>query len=169
VGDGSTEAIKERAVQKISPCLWFDGKAEEAVTFYVSVFKNAKITDTMYYGDTGPGAKGSVLSITFRLADQEFIALNGGAHFDFSPAISLFVACETQQEIDEMWGKLSSGGETGRCGWLTDRYGVSWQIVPSALGEMLRDPDTAKSTRVMRTLLTMGKLDLARLQEAYNQ
>ncbi len=156
-------------MQKISPCLWFGGQAEEAAKFYVSGFANAKITNTMCYGDAGPGAKGSVLSVTFQLEDKEFIALNGGAHFAFSRTISLFVTCETQQEVDELWERLSSGGEKGHCGWLTDRYGVSWQIVPSALRRMLEDKDTGKSTRVMQGLMTMDKLDIARLQEAYNQ
>jgi predicted 3-demethylubiquinone-9 3-methyltransferase (glyoxalase superfamily) len=123
-------------MQQIRPCLWFDGKAEEAANFYVSVFDDAKILDRMYYGEAGPGQKGSVLTVTFELRGQEFIALNGGPHYTFSPAISLFVTCRSQAEVDEYWEKLSVGGATQRCGWLTDKYGVSWQIVPAVLGEM---------------------------------
>ena len=156
-------------MQKITPCLWFDGNAEEAADFYASVFKDSKRLEIMRYGDAGPGPKGSVLTVTFRLDGQEFIALNGGPHFTFSPAISFFVTCETQEEVDEFWEKLSAGGEKGRCGWLKDRYGVSWQIVPSALGEMLRDADSGRSSRVMAALLRMDKLDIALLKQAYEQ
>lgn len=156
-------------MQKITPCLWFDGKAEEAMEFYLSVFKKAHRLSTMYYGDAGPGPKGSVLSVTFEIEGQEFIALNGGPHFTFSPAISLFVACETQDEVDELWEKLSHGGEKQRCGWITDKYGVSWQIVPTVLGRMLQDEDAARSTRVMQAMLQMNKLDIRGLQQAYEQ
>jgi len=156
-------------MQKITPCLWFDGKAEEAMNFYASVFKKSKITRIMRYGEAGPGAKGSVLSVTVELDGQEFIALNGGPNFTFSPAISLFVTCETQAEVDEFWEKLSAGGERQRCGWLKDKYGVSWQIVPSVLGEMLQDKDAGKSKRVMEAMLKMDKLDIKRLKQAYEQ
>jgi len=156
-------------MQKITPCLWFDGKAEEAMNFYASVFKKSKITRIMRYGEAGPGAKGSVLSVTVELDGQEFIALNGGPNFTFSPAISLFVTCETQAEVDEFWEKLSAGGERQRCGWLKDKYGVSWQIVPSVLGEMLQDKDAGKSKQVMEAMLKMDKLDIKRLKQAYEQ
>lgn len=156
-------------MQKITPCLWFDGKAEEAMNFYASIFKNSKISRIMHYGEAGPGAKGSVLSVTAELDGEEFIALNGGPHFTFSPAISLFVTCATQAEVDEFWEKLSAGGERQRCGWLKDKYGVSWQIVPSILGDMLQDKDAAKSKRVMEAMLKMDKLDIAGLKQAYEQ
>jgi predicted 3-demethylubiquinone-9 3-methyltransferase (glyoxalase superfamily) len=156
-------------MQKIRPCLWFDGKAEEAANFYVSVFKDAKILDRMYYGEAGPGPKCSVLTVTFELRGQEFIALNGGPHYTFSPAISLFVTCQTQAEVDEYWEKLSAGGQTQRCGWLTDKFGISWQIVPAVLGEMLQDKDAGKASRVMAAMLTMIKLDIGQLRDAYEE
>ena len=142
-------------MQKITPFLWFDGKAEEAMNLYTSIFKNSKIVSIMRYGEAGPGPKGTVMSATFQLDGQEFIALNGGPEFTFSPAISFFVNCETQEEVDELWERLSEGGEKQRCGWLKDKYGVSWQIVPSALGEMLQDKDAEKSKKVMKALLQM--------------
>ena len=126
-------------MQKITPFLWFDGKAEEAANFYTSIFKNSKIGSISRCGEQGPGPEGTVMSATFQLEGQEFIALNGGPHFRFSPAISFFVRCETQEELDMLWEKLSEGGEKQRCGWLKDKYGLSWQIIPSALGEMLQD------------------------------
>lgn len=153
--------------QKITPCLWFDGKAEEAANFYVAIFKNSRIVSTMHYGEAGPGSKGPVLSVTFRLDGQSFMALNGGPHYSFTPAISMFVRCETQDEVDELWEKLTAGGEPVRCGWLKDKYGVSWQIVPTALGEMLQDKDAAKSKRVMEAMLKMVKLDIPTLRQAY--
>jgi predicted 3-demethylubiquinone-9 3-methyltransferase (glyoxalase superfamily) len=156
-------------MQKITPCLWFDGKAEEAMKFYASIFKNSKVTRIMRYGEAGPGPKGSVLSVTAELDGQEFMALNGGPHFTFSPATSFFVACATQAEVDEFWEKLSAGGEKQRCGWLTDRYGVSWQIVPTVLGDMLQDKDATRSKRVMEAMLKMNKLDIAGLMQAYEQ
>jgi predicted 3-demethylubiquinone-9 3-methyltransferase (glyoxalase superfamily) len=156
-------------VQKITPFLWFDGKAEEAMNFYVSTFKNSKTGSITRYGEEGPGPKGTVMSATFQLGGQEFMALNGGPQLTFSPAISFFVNCETQEEVDELWEKLSMGGEKQRCGWLRDKYGVSWQIVPSALGQMLRDKDAAKSKRVMKALLQMDKIDIERLRHAYEQ
>jgi predicted 3-demethylubiquinone-9 3-methyltransferase (glyoxalase superfamily) len=156
-------------MQKIAPFLWFDGKAEEAMSFYTSIFKNSKVGNVMRYGDAGPGPKGTVMSATFELEGQEFMALNGGPMFTFSPAISFFVNCETQEEVDELWGKLSEGGETQRCGWLKDKYGVSWQIVPTVLGTMLQDKDAEKSKRVMHAMLKMNKLDIKLLKQAYEQ
>jgi len=156
-------------MQKIIPFLWFDGKAEEAVNLYSSVFKNSKVVGITRYGEGGPGSKGTVMSATFQLDGQEFIALNGGPEFTFSPAISFFVNCETQEEVDELWEKLSEGGEKQRCGWLKDKYGVSWQIVPSALGEMLQDRDAEKSKKVMKALLHMDKIDIKSLKQAYEQ
>src|SRR4030081_899331 len=135
-------------MQKITPFLWFDGKAEEAMNFYVSTFKNSKVGSVTRYGDAGPGPKGSVMSATFQLEGQEFMALNGGPGFHFTPEISLFVNCETQEEVDEMWEKLSAGGEKSRCGWLKDRYGLSWQIIPKHLGELLHSKDPKKSQNV---------------------
>lgn len=154
-------------MQKITPFLWFDGKAEEAMHFYTGIFKHARTGTIRRYGDAGPGPKGSVMSVEFELDGQPFIALNGGPHFTFTPAVSFFVTCETQAEVDEFWEKLSAGGETQVCGWLKDKYGLSWQIVPRVLGEMLQDKDPAKSRRVMEAMMTMTRLDIARLQQAY--
>ena len=156
-------------MQKIAPFLWFDGKAEEAMNLYTSIFKNSKVGEVMRYGDAGPGAKGSVMSATFEIEGQEFIALNGGPMFTFSPAISFFVKCESQEEVDELWAKLSAGGETQQCGWLKDKFGVSWQVVPTVLGAMLQDKDPAKANRVMQAMMTMKKIDIKLLQEAYEQ
>ena len=156
-------------MQKITPFLWFDDKAEEAMNFYVSIFKNSKVGTVTRYGDAGPGPKGSVMSVTFELDGQEFFALNGGPQFNFTPAISFFVNCETQEEIDELWEKLSEGGGTHNCGWLHDKFGLSWQIVPSVLTKLLHDNDLEKSARVMRVMMQMDKLDARRLQEAYDQ
>ena len=157
-------------MQKISPFLWFDGNAEEAVNFYVSVFKkDSKILNISRYGEAGPGPKGSVMSATFQLHGQEFIALNGGPHFKFTPAISFFVHCQTQDEVDELWEKLSAGGRKDRCGWLTDKYGLSWQIIPDVLGKMLNDPDKEKSKRVMTAMLQMDKIEIKRLEQAYGK
>jgi len=156
-------------MQKITPFLWFDGKAEEATNFYVSIFKNSKIVSIARYGDKGPGPKGAVMSTTFQLHGQDFIALNGGPLFTFSPAISLFVDCETQQEVDEFWEKLSEGGEKQRCGWLKDKYGVSWQIVPTVLFKLLHDRDAEKSGRVMAAMMQMNKIDIEALRQAYDQ
>jgi len=155
-------------MQKITPFLWFDGKAEEAMNFYVSMFKNSKIVSVTRYGEAGPGPKGTAMSATFQLDGQEFFALNGGPIFTFSPAISFFVKCETQPEIDEMWEKLSAGGEKQRCGWLKDKFGVSWQIVPTILGELLQDKDAEKSKRAMNAMLQMTKLDIEGLKRARN-
>lgn len=155
-------------MQKIAPCLWFDGNAEEAARFYTSVFAESRIVTTMHFTDAGPGPEGHVLAITFEIDGQEFMALNGGPQFPFTPAISLFVHCSSQQEVDRYWAKLiDGGGSPWQCGWLTDRFGVSWQIVPDALGEMLRDPDKAKAGRVMAAMMKMVKLDLAQLEHAY--
>ncbi len=156
-------------MQKITPFLWFDDKAEEAMNFYTSIFKNSKVGRVTRYGDAGPGPKGKVMSATFQLEGQEFMALNGGPHFTFTPAISFFVNCETQEEVDELWEKLSSGGKKERCGWLKDKYGVSWQIIPTALGRMLQDKDPEKSKRVMQAMLQMDKIDIKTLQQAYEQ
>lgn len=156
-------------MQKITPFLWFDGKAEEAAHFYTSIFKNSKIVDLMRYGEAGPAPKGTVMSATFELDGQKFIALNGGPMFTFSPAISFFVNCETQDEVDSLWEKLSEGGEKQRCGWLKDKYGISWQIIPTVLGQLLQDKDPEKSKRVMNAMLKMDKLDIAGLRQAYEQ
>jgi predicted 3-demethylubiquinone-9 3-methyltransferase (glyoxalase superfamily) len=155
-------------MQKIIPFLWFDGKAEEAMNFYVSIFKDSKVVSVSRYGDAGPGPKGSVMSATFQLNGQQFYALNGGPRFSFTPAISFFVNCETQEEVDELWEKLSAGGEKSQCGWLKDKYGLSWQIIPTILGRLLQDKDPEKSKRVMNAMLQMTKIDIARLQQAYN-
>jgi predicted 3-demethylubiquinone-9 3-methyltransferase (glyoxalase superfamily) len=154
-------------MQKITPFLWFDSKAEEAMNFYVSIFKNSKVVGVSRYGDAGPGPKGSVMTATFELEGQRFIALNGGPTFSFTPAISLFVNCETQQEVDDLWAKLSSGGREDRCGWLQDKYGLSWQIIPSALMELMQDKDPEKSKRVMQAMLQMAKIDIEGLKKAY--
>ena len=160
-------------MQKITPCLWFDNQAEEAVNFYVLIFKNSKIGNITRYGEAGAEVsgrpKGSVMTVTFEVDGQEFVALNGGPHFKFSEAISLMVKCETQEEIDEMWEKLSQGGETGQCGWLKDTYGLSWQIVSPVWDEMLRDKDIKKSERVMKAILQMTKPDIKTLKQAYEQ
>ncbi len=156
-------------MQKITPFLWFDTQAEEAAQHYVSIFKNSKIVGVTRYGDAGPGPRGSVMTVTFSLGGQEFIALNGGPHFKFTEAISLSVDCKTQEEVDELWRRLSEGGEEGQCGWLKDRYGLSWQINPTILGEMLADPDPRKAKRVMEAMLEMKKIDIARLKQAYDQ
>ncbi len=155
-------------MQKIVPFLWFDHQAEEAMNFYVSLFHDSKVLSVTRYGAAGPGPKGSVMSATFQLEGQEFYALNGGPQFSFTPAISLFVNCEAQQEVDELWEKLSEGGEKQPCGWLKDRYGLSWQIIPTALGKMLQDKDPQKSTRVMQAMMQMTRIDIARLKQAYD-
>lgn len=154
-------------MQKITPFLWFNNEAEEAANFYVSIFKNSKVETVKRYGDAGPGPKGSVMIVKFTLEGQEFTALNGGPQFSFTPAISLFVNCETQAEVDELWETLSAGGRKDRCGWLTDKYGLSWQIIPRALMKLMGDPDPAKSQRVMKAMLAMDKIDIDRLQQAY--
>jgi predicted 3-demethylubiquinone-9 3-methyltransferase (glyoxalase superfamily) len=156
-------------MQKITPFLWFDGKAEEAVNFYTSVFKNAKKGKIARYGEGGPGPNGSVMTVEFELEGQEFVALNGGPEFTFSPAISFWVRCDTQKEIDEMWEALSRDGKKEQCGWLKDKYGVSWQIVPTLLGEMLQDKDPTKARRVMEAMMQMTKIDIEALKRAYDK
>jgi predicted 3-demethylubiquinone-9 3-methyltransferase (glyoxalase superfamily) len=154
-------------MQKITPFLWFDNQAEEAANFYVSVFKNAQINGISRYGESGPGPAGTVMVAQFQIEGQEFLALNGGPVFTISPAISFVVNCETQAEVDEYWDKLSAGGTTLQCGWLTDKFGVSWQIVPTVLGTLMSDPDPVKSGRVMQSMLQMTKLIIEDLQRAY--
>jgi len=156
-------------MEKIVPFLWFNDKAEEAARFYCSVFRDAKIVETRHYGDAGPRAKGSVLSVTFELFGREFVALNGGPHYTFTPAISFFVSCETQEEVDACWNKLLDGGKPLQCGWITDKFGVTWQIVPKLLGEMLHDENAERSARVMRAMFKMVKLDIAGLERAYEE
>jgi predicted 3-demethylubiquinone-9 3-methyltransferase (glyoxalase superfamily) len=157
-----------KSIQKITPFLWFDQQAEKAVAFYTSIFKNSKVEAVTRYGEAGPGPKDSVMTVAFELDGQKFVALNGGPHFKFTPAISFVVNCETQQEVDEFWEKLSAGGQEVECGWLTDKYGLSWQIVPTVLVEMLQDKDAERSQRVMKAMLQMKKIDIARLEEAYH-
>jgi predicted 3-demethylubiquinone-9 3-methyltransferase (glyoxalase superfamily) len=154
-------------MQKITPFLWFNDKAEEAMNFYTSIFKNSTKGSISRYGDTGPGPKGSVMVATFQLEGQDFMALNGGPQFTFTPAVSFLVNCETQEEVDWFWEKLSEGGKTIQCGWLTDKFGLSWQIVPRILGEMMRDKDPVKSQRVMAAMMKMTKMDIAGLKKAY--
>lgn len=156
-------------MQKITPFLWFDGKAEEAANFYVAIFKNSKIKGITRYGDAGPGPKGSVMTVALELDGQEFVLLNGGPQFQFSMATSFVVNCETQKEVDDMWDKLSAGGKTLQCGWLTDKYGLSWQIVPTALPKLVLGQDQAKVNKVMQAMLGMTKIDIATLQHAYEQ
>jgi len=153
-------------MQKITPFLWFDDKAEEAANFYISIFKNSKMGRITRYGEAGPGPKGTAMSVTFQLEGQEFFALNGGPHYKFTPAISLFVDCKSQEEVDELWEKLSVGGRKDRCGWLTDKFGLSWQIIPSVLGELLNDKDAEKSQRVMKAMLKMDKIEIDALKQA---
>ena len=159
---------KEPVMQKITPFLWFDNNAEEAMNFYISVFKDSKILSVTRYGEAGPGPKGSVMTGKFQLAGQEFMALNGGPHFKFTEAISFVVNCESQEEVDEFWEKLVEGGEESQCGWLKDKYGLSWQIVPTILVEMLQDKDPEKSQRVMKAMLQMIKIDIKTLKQAYS-
>ncbi len=158
-------------IQKITPFMWFDDNAEEAARFYTSIFKKSKIIDVIHYGESGAEAsgrpKGTVMTVTFELEGQRFMGLNGGPVFKFSPAISFLVSCETQKEVDDLWEKLSEEGEVEQCGWLKDKFGVSWQIVPSVLGEMMQDKDAEKSEKVMKALIQMKKIDIQSLQKAY--
>jgi predicted 3-demethylubiquinone-9 3-methyltransferase (glyoxalase superfamily) len=160
-------------MQKITPFLWFDDKAEEAATFYTSVFKNSKIVNIARYGDAGAEVagrpKGTVMTVAFQLEGQEFVALNGGPQFKFTEAVSFVVNCQTQEEVDEYWEKLSDGGQEVQCGWLKDKYSLSWQIVPTILSEMLNDPDPKKAERVMKAMLQMKKIDIKGLKQAYEQ
>jgi predicted 3-demethylubiquinone-9 3-methyltransferase (glyoxalase superfamily) len=153
-------------MQKITTFLWFDSQAEEAAKFYASIFKNSKVGTVRRYGEAGPGPKGSAMTVEFQLEGEEFIALNGGPQYKFTPAISFFVNCETQKEVDDLWARLSEGGTTNRCGWLTDKFGLSWQIVPTALGRLLADKDFQKSARVMKAMLQMTKLEIQGLERA---
>jgi predicted 3-demethylubiquinone-9 3-methyltransferase (glyoxalase superfamily) len=161
-----TNKQEQRTMQKITTFLWFDDKAEDAARFYVSVF-NAKILETRYYGEAGPKPKGTVLTVSFHLFGQEFVALNGGPHYQFSPAVSFLVKCDTQEEIDAYWEKLLDGGKSHQCGWISDRFGVTWQIVPKVLMEMLGDKDGVRSARVTRAMFGMVKLDIVQLKRAY--
>lgn len=154
---------------KITPFLWFDKNAEEAAQFYASVFKNSRILDVSRYGDAGPGPKGQAMVVRFQIEGQEFLALNGGPQFKFTEAISFTIHCETQNEVDYYWDRLSAGGKEVQCGWLQDRFGLSWQVTPTVLPRLLQDPDPAKSQRVMKAMLGMGKIDIAGLERAYNQ
>ena len=154
---------------KITPFLWFDDKAEEATNFYVSIFKNSEVLSINRYGDAGPGAKGTVMTTSFRLDGQEFEAFNGGPHFKFTEAISFVIDCQSQEEVDELWEKLSEGGETSQCGWLKDKFGLSWQVIPSVLIEMLQDEDPERASRVMQAMLQMTKIDIPTLKQAYEQ
>lgn len=156
-------------MQKITPFLWFDNQAEEAARFYTSVFKNSKLGNVSRYGDAGPGSKERVMVAQFQLEGQDFLALNGGPQFKFTEAVSFVVNCETQDEVDYFWEKLSEGGHTSQCGWLKDKFGLSWQIVPTVLSDMMQDKDAEKTNRVMEAILQMKKLDIARLQEAYGR
>ncbi|MDB5808571.1 MAG: 3-demethylubiquinone-9 3-methyltransferase [Betaproteobacteria bacterium] len=153
-------------MQKITPFLWFDHEAEEAMNFYVSIFKNSKVGRVSRYGEAGPGPKGSVMSASFELDGMQFHALNGGPVFKFTPAISMFVDCNSQAEVDELWEKLSAGGEKSRCGWLKDKFGLSWQIIPKALSQALSNPDPQKARRAMEAMMQMTKIDIAALERA---
>jgi predicted 3-demethylubiquinone-9 3-methyltransferase (glyoxalase superfamily) len=158
---------KDIAMQKITPFLWFDGNAEEAANFYISIFKNSKLGKVTYFGEAGPGTKGSVLTVSFQLEGQEFVALNGGPHYKFTPAFSLYVDCETQIEVDTLWAQLlSGGGREDRCGWLTDKYGVSWQVIPRVLIELLGHQDPQIAARAMQAMLQMAKIDIEKLRQA---
>lgn len=154
-------------MQKLTPFLWFDNQAEEAADFYVSIFKNSKIVSIDRYGDAGPGPKGTVMIATFQIDGQEFVALNGGPRFKFTEAISFVVNCETQEEVDYFWEKLSAGGEKSRCGWLKDKFGLSWQVVPTILDKLMRAKDAVKAQRVMQAMLQMDKIDIKTLKQAY--
>jgi len=156
-------------IQKITPYLWFDDQAEEAANFYTSIFKDSKIEDVTRYGKGGPRPKGLAMTVSFKLQGQEFVALNGGPEFKFTEAVSFLVSCDSQEEVDYFWNNLSEGGEEGPCGWLKDKFGLSWQIIPTALPELLSDPDPEKSQRVMEAMLQMSKIDIEGLQQAHEQ
>lgn len=155
-------------MNKITPFLWFDNQAEEAMNFYVSIFRNSKIGSVSRYGDAGPMPKGTVMSATFELDGQQFYALNAGPQYKFTPAVSFFISCETQEEVDDLWEKLSEGGRKDRCGWLQDKFGLSWQVIPSALGRLLGDKDRKKANAAMQAMMGMEKIDIAGLQQAYD-
>ena len=169
----SKSGLTETNMQKITPHLWFEDNAEEAVKFYTSLFKNSRVLDITHYGESAAEVSGrpkeTVMTVTFELEGQQFMALNGGPIFKFSPAISFLVSCETQQEVDNLWEKLSEGGEQEQCGWLKDKFGVSWQIVPNILGKMIHDKDANKSERVIKAMLQMKKLDIQGLRKAYEE
>jgi len=156
-------------MQKITPYLWFDDQAEEAANFYTSIFKHSKVGEVTRYGKAGPRPEGMAMTVSFELQGQEFVALNGGPEFKFNEAISFLVSCEFQEEVDYFWDNLGEGGEAGPCGWLKDKYGVSWQVIPTALTELLSDPDPEKSQRVMQAMLQMSKIDIEGLRQAYEQ
>jgi predicted 3-demethylubiquinone-9 3-methyltransferase (glyoxalase superfamily) len=156
-------------MQKITPNLWFDTESEEAASFYTSIFKNSKVTNVMRFGEAGPRPAGMVMTVTFELEGQQFTAINGGPDFKFNEAISLLVNCETQGEVDQLWDDLSEGGEKGPCGWLKDKFGVSWQVVPTVLDEMLQDKDPDKASRVMKAMIQMSKIDIEALEKARDQ
>ena len=168
----STQSAREKGpapAEKITPFLWFDKEAEEAANYYVSIFKNSKVLGVTRYGDAGPGTAGTVMTATFQIEDQVFTGVNGGPHFKFTEAISFVIHCKSQEEVDHYWEKLTAnGGQESQCGWLKDKYGMSWQVVPDALLEMIKDPDPEKSRRVMNAMLQMKKIEIAKLREAYN-
>lgn len=154
-------------MQKITPFLWFDNQAEDAAKFYASIFKNSKVGAITRYGEAGPGTPGSVLTVEFELDGLSFVGLNGGPHFKFNEAISMQIACETQEEVDRLWSKLTEdGGQPGQCGWLKDKFGLSWQVVPTALPRLLKQPDAEKANRVMQAMLQMTKIEIAELERA---
>ena len=155
------------SVERITPFLWFDDRAEEAARFYTSIFEGSNITSVSRYGEAGPGRKGTTMSVTFDLAGQSFMALNGGPQFGFTPAVSFFVSCKTQHEVDELWERLLGGGRESRCGWLEDKFGLSWQVIPTRLSELLGDEDPKKAARVMEAMLKMTKIDIRELERAY--
>ena len=157
---------KENAVQRITPNLWFDTEAEEAANFYISIFKDSEIVNVLHYGEAGPRGSGMVMTVTFKLQGQEFTGINGGADFKFNEAISLLVNCDSQDEVDEFWEKLSEGGEEGPCGWLKDKFGLSWQIVPAGMDKMLQDPNSEAASRAMKAMLQMKKIDIEELRRA---
>ena len=153
--------------QKITPCLWFDMKAEEAVAFYLATFRDGRVVSTSRYGDSGPGPKGAVMTILFEIEGQRFLALNGGPHYSFTPAISLIVDCETQADVDRLWDRLGEGGKPMQCGWIADRFGVTWQIAPSLIPRIMQSGDAAGIARVMRAIMPMTKIDIATLERAF--
>ena len=161
--------MKNKYVQKIVPFLWFDKNAEIAVKYYLSIFKNSRIVEVLHCGEAGPGPKGSILTVAFELEGQSFIALNGGPEYNFSPAISLFVNCKNQREVDTLWNKLSAGGKKLACGWLTDKFGVTWQITPTILLDYLNDKNPTRAKNVMQAMMKMQKIDINRLKQAYRK